>query len=184
MEFQPLEIPGLVLIVPKVFEDPRGFFMEAYKKSAFAAHGIDWSFCQENHSRSSRGVLRGLHYQLPPMEQGKLVRVVRGALLDVAVDIRQGSPTYGQHAAVELTAENRHTFWIPPGFAHGFVALEDGTEMLYHVTNEYSPKDDRGIHYRDAALNIDWPLSDGEVLVSEKDSALPSLEKAENTFQF
>ncbi len=129
--FKRLEIPDVILVEPKVFGDERGFFMETYKASEFKKNGIEYDFVQDNHSKSQKGVLRGLHYQLRPMEQGKLVRCVRGRIWDVAVDIRKGSPWFGKWVAVELSEENKLMFWVPPGFAHGFVALEDGTEVIY-----------------------------------------------------
>ena len=143
--FQPLNIPDVLLITPKKFGDDRGFFMETYKLSEFQVNGISVSYVQDNHSKSKTGVLRGLHYQLKPFDQGKLVRVVSGSLLDVAVDIRQGSPFYGQHIAHVISAQNHEMLWIPSGFAHGTLILEDDTELLYKVTNEYSPSHDRGI---------------------------------------
>ena len=136
--FVKLEIPEVILVEPVAFSDERGFFMETYKASEFKRDGIDYDFLQDNHSRSKRGVLRGLHYQLKPAEQGKLVRCIRGRIQDVAVDIRKGSPTYGRWVAVELSEDNKKMLWIPPGFLHGFVALEDDNEIIYKVTKEYS----------------------------------------------
>ncbi|MGB4645270.1 MAG: dTDP-4-dehydrorhamnose 3,5-epimerase, partial [Dictyoglomaceae bacterium] len=145
--FIKLEIPEVILIEPTVFSDERGFFIETYKSSEFKKNGIDYDFVQDNHSKSKRGVLRGLHYQLKPMEQGKLVRCIKGRIWDVAVDIRKGSPTYSKWVAVELSEDNKKMFWIPPGFLHGFVALEDNTEIIYKVTKEYSKEHDRGIFW-------------------------------------
>jgi dTDP-4-dehydrorhamnose 3,5-epimerase len=168
------------LIEPFVFGDERGFFMETYKKSEFEKAGIKYDFPQDNHSRSAKGVLRGLHYQLKPYEQGKLVRCVKGRIWDVAVDIRKGSPTFGKWVAVELSEENKRMLWIPPGFAHGFVALEDGTEIIYKVTKEYSPEHDRGIIWNDLTIGIEWPIDNP--ILSKKDASLPTLEEAENNF--
>lgn len=175
MEFQRLDLPDVILLRPRVFEDPRGFFMETYKQSAFQAAGIDARFVQTNHSRSERGTLRGLHFQRAPMAQGKLVRVVRGAVLDVVVDIRKGSATYGRSLSVTLSDENRLGLWVPVGFAHGFCALEDPTDLLYQVTAEYSPENDAGIHALDPALGIEWPLRPEELIMSKKDQKLPYL---------
>ncbi len=179
-EFKRLEIPDVILIKPVVFEDERGYFMETYKFSEFKANGISLEFVQDNHSKSAKGVLRGLHYQLKPMEQGKLVRCIKGRIWDVAVDIRKGSPWYGKWVAVELSEENKFILWIPPGFAHGFVSLEDGTEVIYKVTKEYSPAHDRGIIWNDPTLNIKWPIKNP--ILSSKDSKQPSFLEAENNF--
>ena len=167
------EISGLIIVEPRVFPDDRGFFFESYKQSDFVESGITGPFVQDNHSRSSKGVLRGLHFQHAPHAQGKLVRVTRGRLWDVAVDIRKGSPTFGKWQAVELTEENRLMFYIAPGFAHGFVALEDGTELQYKCTAEYNSRADAGIRWDDPDIGIDWPITD--VLVSPKDAKLPFL---------
>ncbi len=180
--FKRLEIPDVILIEPKVFGDERGFFMETYKASDFKKNGIEYDFVQDNHSKSQRGVLRGLHYQLKPMDQGKLVRCVRGRIWDVAVDIRKGSPWFGKWVAVELSEENKLMLWVPPGFAHGFVALEDGTEVMYKVTNEYAPELDRGIIWNDPDLAIDWPIENP--VLSEKDKKLPKFKDAENNFVY
>jgi len=180
--FKRLEIPDIILIEPKVLGDNRGFFMETYKYSEFKRNGIEYNFVQDNHSKSQKGVLRGLHYQLKPMEQGKLVRCVRGRIWDVAVDIRKGSPWYGKWVAVEISEENKLMLWIPPGFAHGFVALEDDTEVIYKVTKEYSPEHDRGIIWNDPDLAIDWPIKNP--ILSEKDKNLPKLKNAENNFVY
>lgn len=151
-------IPDLLIIEPKVFGDERGFFFESFNRRKFAAAtGLDVDFVQDNHSRSAKGVLRGLHYQIQH-PQGKLVRVVQGAVLDVAVDVRKSSPTFGQHVALELSAENKCMFWIPQGFAHGFVVLTDTAEFLYKTTDYYYPEHERCILWNDAALQIDWRL--------------------------
>ena len=166
-------IPGLLVIDPRVFPDERGFFMETYKDSDFAGAGIPGPFLQDNHSRSSRGTLRGLHFQREPHAQGKLVRVSVGRVWDVAVDLRDGSSMYGRWYGLELSADNRRMFWIPAGFAHGFVALENGTELQYKCTAEYHGPSDGGIRWDDPDLGIAWPMRD--VLVSAKDIALPRL---------
>jgi len=171
--FFPGELPGLVIIEPRVFPDDRGFFLETFKESDFTKAGIPGSFVQDNHSRSSRGVLRGLHFQKEPHAQGKLVRVSRGAAWDVAVDLRTGSPAFGKWSALELSEENRRMFYIPPGFAHGFLALEDDTELQYKCTAEYNGDADAGIRWDDPDIAIDWPITD--VIVSEKDMRLPYL---------
>ncbi len=180
--FERLEIPDVILIKPKTFHDERGFFMETYKRSDFVRAGISSEFVQDNHSRSRKGVLRGLHYQLKPMEQGKLVRCVRGRVWDVAVDIRKGSPWYGKWVAVELSEDGGSILWVPPGFAHGFVALEEGSEVFYKVTKEYSPQLERGVLWNDPAIGIEWPLDNP--ILSEKDANLPTLDTCENNFYY
>ncbi len=163
-------IAGLLMLEPRLFGDARGFFYESYNRQAFAAAtGLDIDFVQDNHSRSSRGVLRGLHYQLAPHAQGKLVRVVQGAVLDVAVDIRPDSPTCGQHVAVELSADNKRMLWIPPGFAHGFLTLSDTAEFLYKTTDYYAPAFERCIRWDDPDLAIDWHLDGQSPCLSAKD---------------
>lgn len=178
--FQRLEIPEVVLIEPKVFQDGRGFFMETYKFSDFAAFGITERFVQDNHSRSRRGVIRGLHYQNPPRAQGKLVRVVVGEIFDVAVDIRKGSPTYGKWVGERLSADNKRMLYIPPGFAHGFCVLSEVAEVVYKVTEEYAPEHEAGIIWNDPAIGISWPIANP--IISEKDAAFPVLREAENRF--
>ena len=170
--FEHLDIPGLILVEPRVFEDERGVFLETYKESDFRSAGIAERFVQDNVSVSSRGVVRGLHMQVAPSAQGKLVSVAAGSVFDVAVDVRPGSATYGQWEAVELTAGDHRALYIPPGFAHGFQALEDDTRLSYKCTAEYDRAAERGIRWDDGELAITWPLS--EVLVSEKDRELPS----------
>jgi dTDP-4-dehydrorhamnose 3,5-epimerase len=177
MTFTPLSLSGLMLIEPPVYADERGFFLETYKASRFAAHGIPEVFTQDNHSCSCRGVLRGLHYQVPPLAQGKLVRVVEGRIWDVAVDIRRGSPTFGRHQGVELSGEHAAMLWIPPGFAHGFVVLSEKAHFLYKCTAEYDRASERGIRWDDPELAIPWPLRN--VQVSPKDAALPRFADAE-----
>ena len=169
MKVTPLAIPDVLLIEPKVFGDERGFFFESYNEQRFAeATGLDVHFVQDNHSRSARNVLRGLHYQLPPKAQGKLVRAVVGEVFDVAVDIRRGSPTYGRWVAELLSAENKRQLWIPPGFAHGFVVLSEMAEFLYKATDYYAPEFERCILWNDHQLNVSWPL-DGSPALSGKD---------------
>ncbi len=165
-----LSIPDVVLIEPKVFGDARGFFLESFNQQAIdEATGTHHQFVQDNHSRSAKGVLRGLHYQLPPHAQGKLVRVVRGTVWDVAVDIRQGSPTFGQWVAEELSEDNHRQLWIPPGFAHGFVVLSETADFLYKTTAYYAPQHERCILWCDRDLDIRWPGVVNNYLLSEKD---------------
>ena len=172
-----LSIPEVVLIEPKVFGDARGFFFESFNQKAFnEATGTNHAFVQDNHSRSSRGVLRGLHYQIQ-QPQGKLVRVARGAVFDVAVDIRRSSPTFGQWVGAELTEDNQHQLWVPPGFAHGFVVLSESADFLYKTTDYYAPQHERCIAWNDPSIGISWPaLAQGQQpLLSAKDSAAPLL---------
>lgn len=158
MKVTRLAIPDVLLIEPRVFGDARGFFYESFNAEGFrAATGVDLDFVQDNHSRSSRGVLRGLHYQLPPHAQGKLVRVVRGAVFDVAVDIRASSPSFGQWVGAELTEENHRQLWVPPGFAHGFLVLSDSADFLYKTTNYYAATHERCIAWDDSTLAVQWP---------------------------
>jgi dTDP-4-dehydrorhamnose 3,5-epimerase len=168
-------IDGLLVIEPKVFADERGFFMESFKASDFAAFGITQDFVQDNHSKSRKGVIRGLHFQRAPYAQGKLVRVTRGRAWDVAVDLRKGSPTFGTWCAVELSADNHLLFWIPEGFAHGFLALEDDTELLYKCTAEYNPTSDGGVRWNDPDIGVAWPQIGVSPLISSKDAVLPLL---------
>ena len=170
MEVTPTPLAGAMVLTPRVFGDERGFFMESWSRKVFAEIGIDHDFVQDNHSRSAKGVLRGLHYQ-DPVRQGKLVRVASGRAWDVAVDIRRGSPTYGRWAAVELTAERKNLFWVPPGFAHGFLSLEDGTDFLYKCTDYYAPEHEHAIRWDDPDLAIAWPLYGMTPQVSVKDEA-------------
>lgn len=176
MKLTPQSIPDVLLIEPAKHGDARGFFSEVWKRSALAAQGFTTDFVQDNHSHSQAvGVLRGLHFQRPPAAQGKLVRVIRGRILDVAVDIRQGSPTFGQHVAVELSAENWRQLWVPRGFAHGFLTLEPDTEVIYKVDSEYDAAADAGIAWDDPALSIAWPLPPGGPTLSDKDRRAPKL---------
>jgi dTDP-4-dehydrorhamnose 3,5-epimerase len=170
-------IADVKLIEPKVFGDDRGFFLESWNQNAFDAAGIDVRFVQDNHSRSARGVLRGLHYQMNPA-QGKLVRVVAGAVFDVAVDMRAASPTFGQWVGYELSAQNHRMLWIPEGFAHGFLTLRDGTDFLYKCTNFYAPASEHCLAWDDATVAIDWPLDGMTPLVSDKDRVGKALANA------
>jgi dTDP-4-dehydrorhamnose 3,5-epimerase len=169
-------IPGVLILEPKVFGDERGFFMESFNQKAFnEAVGHEVTFVQDNHSRSAKGVLRGLHYQLAPHAQGKLVRVTQGAVFDVAVDIRQGSSAFRKWVGVELSAENFRQIWIPPGLAHGFLALSDIAEVLYKATAAYAPQHERSIRWDDPTLGIAWPIQAAEPVLSAKDAAAPRL---------
>ncbi len=172
MNVIPTAIPDVLIIEPKVFGDERGFFYESFNQKAFnEATGLDLQFVQDNHSRSRKGVLRGLHYQLPPHAQGKLVRCVRGAVFDVAVDIRKSSPTFGKWIGGELSETNYRQFWIPPGFAHGFLTLTDTADFLYKTTAYYVPSHDCGIAWNDPAIGINWPELSLAPLLSAKDRA-------------
>lgn len=171
MDIKSTPIEGLLIIEPQVFTDPRGYFYESYNKEKFVASGINIEFVQDNQSLSQKGIIRGLHFQAPPVDQGKLVRVIQGAVLDVAVDIRKNSPTYGQNFSIELTAQNRTMFYIPPGFAHGFETLEDNTIFLYKCTDVYNKQSEGGLLWNDAELGIKWQNSNP--LISEKDKILP-----------
>ncbi len=177
-----LSIPEVLLIEPTMFRDSRGFFLESYKQSDFAKLGITENFVQDNHSQSAKNVLRGLHYQIHPNIQGKLVRCLRGKIFDVCVDIRKGSPTFSRWVSAELTEENCRMMYVPPGFAHGFVALTDRAEIMYKCTKEFSRDHDRGILWNDPAVGIQWPVENP--ILSEKDKANPKLKDADNTFMF
>jgi dTDP-4-dehydrorhamnose 3,5-epimerase len=180
--FKSLDIPEVVLIEPKVFEDERGFLMETYKMPDFAAAGIKENFVQDNHSCSARGILRGLHYQNPPFAQGKLVRAIRGEIFDVAVDIRKGSPTRGKWVGVILSEENKNLLYIPTGFAHGFCVISEVAEVTYKTTNVYSAEAEAGIIWNDEDLNIEWPVE--EPTLSSKDEKWPSLKNADIKFYY
>ena len=181
--FQDLEIAGLKLVTPKNHGDLRGFFSETYNAQTWQRAGLNYKFVQDNHSLSRDvGTLRGLHYQSSPFEQDKLVRVVRGRILDVAVDLRRSSPTFKKYVAVELSYENWQQLLIPIGFAHGFITLEPNTEVIYKVTNFYSAAHDFGVVWNDPEINIDWPKKDLEIILSDKDQKLPSLCDVENLF--
>jgi dTDP-4-dehydrorhamnose 3,5-epimerase len=170
-------LPGVLVLEPRVFGDSRGFFMESWNRQTFAALGFDLDFVQDNHSRSTRGVLRGLHYQLNE-PQGKLVRVVSGAVFDVAVDLRKSSPHFGQWTGYELSVDNQRMMWIPPGFAHGFLVLSDSADFLYKTTTYYAPQWDRGIRWDDPQIGVAWPL-EGTPVLSAKDQVQPLLKDAE-----
>ena len=168
MKIVPCDIEGPLIIEPQVFGDERGFFMESWNAAKFAEAGLDFPFVQDNHSRSQKGVLRGMHFQNPG-PQGKLVRVVSGAVYDVAVDLRRPSPTFGKWVGVELSAENKRMFWVPQGFAHGFLTLEDGTDFLYKCDAPYAPQHEHSLAWDDPDVGIDWPLDGIEVQLSAKD---------------
>lgn len=173
MPFSPTGIDGLQLFEPRVFEDDRGYFFEAYNARLFDEAGIERPFVQDNQARSVRGVLRGLHYQVAPYAQAKLVRVLEGEVLDVAVDLREESPTYGQHYAVRLSAENKKQLYIPRGFAHAYVVLSETAEFFYKCDNFYAPDHEGGIIFNDSTLNIDWGITAEELIISKKDLQLP-----------
>ena len=179
-KFSMFDIQGPILVEPKVFGDDRGFFVEFYKHSDFLKAGIPDHFVQDNYSRSSKRVLRGLHFQKNPKAQGKLVRCIAGAIFDVAVDIRRESPTFGKWIAVTLSDENKHMLYIPAGFAHGFLTMSESADILYKCTEEYSPESDRGIIWNDPDIAISWDVK--EPLLSGKDSALPRLRDVDNNF--
>ena len=176
-DFQNLEIPGVVFVKPKVFPDERGFFMETYKMPEFVAAGIKGYFVQDNHSRSVKGALRGLHYQNPPFVQGKLVRAIKGEIFDVAVDIRKGSPSFGKWLGITLSEDNKNMLYIPEGFAHGFCVLSDIAEVMYKTTNVYAASSEAGIVWNDQDLHIEWPIK--EPTLSEKDKNWPTLWEAD-----
>jgi dTDP-4-dehydrorhamnose 3,5-epimerase len=182
MKFVNTPIEGLVIIEPTVFGDDRGYFLESYKKKEFEKAIGEISFVQDNESKSSKGVLRGLHFQKPPYAQAKLVRCIEGKVLDVAVDIREGSETFGQHVTIELTGENKKQVFIPRGFAHGFLVLSESAIFAYKVDNSYAPTHDVGIRWDDSLLNIQWGVSESDVLVSEKDAKLPFFSEFETPF--
>ncbi len=175
--FRSFEIPGPILIQPRIFKDERGYFLETYRKSGFASNGIDENFVQDNHSFSKKNVIRGLHYQLPPAAQGKLVSVVKGRAWDVVVDIRRGSPYFLKWVAAELSGENHTMLFVPPGFAHGFAVLSDEVHLLYKCTSEYAPQQERGIRWDDPQINVNWPVK--EPIISERDQELPLLKDAQ-----
>lgn len=185
MDYLETSIPGVWIIEPNVFNDTRGYFFEAYKAHEFEQFIGKVNFIQENQSCSSLGVLRGLHYQLNPYSQAKLVHVIQGAVLDVAVDLRKGSPTYGKHVAVELSEENKRQLYIPRGFAHGFLVLSEKVVFTYKVDNPYTPTHERGIRFDDEALGIDWKIKDKTtLLLSDKDKQAPLFADAENNFAY
>ncbi|MFA7657949.1 MAG: dTDP-4-dehydrorhamnose 3,5-epimerase [Candidatus Gastranaerophilaceae bacterium] len=177
-EFEKLEIDGVILVKPKVFGDNRGFFMESYKKSEFVKNGIDVEFVQDNCSKSTKGVLRGLHYQAKPKSQAKLIRCSNGKIHDVAVDLRKNSKTFGKWLKVELSEENKHILFIPEGFAHGFVVLSDEAELSYKTSKEFSPEYDRGLLWNDETINVGWGVS--SPILSEKDKCQPKFSEINN----
>ena len=174
-EFERLDIPNVVIVKPKVFEDERGFFIETYKKGDFEKAGINVEFIQENHSKSKYGVLRGLHFQREPYAQSKLVRCIKGKIIDAAVDIRQNSPTFKKYVSAELSEDNKLMLFIPKGFAHGFVVLSKEAEIIYKVDNVYAPSHESGLIWNDKKINIKWPINNP--ILSQKDKELPSLEE-------
>ena len=185
MEFIPQSIPDVWVIEPKVHGDERGYFVETFRQDKLEdALGYKVNFVQDNESKSSKGVLRGLHFQLAPYAQSKLVRVIEGAVLDVAVDIREGSPSFGQHVAVELSGVNKKQMFIPRGFAHGFVVLTDTATFAYKVDNYYSPECDRGLAFDDVDVNIDWQLTKQQLLLSDKDTQQPRLAELTDCFDY
>ncbi len=183
--FFPQPIPEVILVKPKRFEDARGYFTETFRQTSYEINGISGPFVQDNRSLSRRPkVIRGLHFQISPSAQSKLVRCTRGAILDVAVDIRKGSPSYGQHVAVRLSEEDGHQLYVPVGFAHGFCTLTADCEVEYKVSAYYDPAAERGIHWNDPDLGIDWPLPETAALVSDRDSALPRLRDMPSYFSY
>jgi len=182
MKITETAIKGLLIIEPRVFDDPRGYFYESYNKSKFAEAGIDVDFVQDNQSLSQKGAVRGLHGQANPYAQGKLVRVIRGAVIDVAVDIRKNSPTYGKHVSVELSGDNKLQLWIPAGFLHGFSTLEDDTIFTYKVNNYYNKESEIGVIWNDTDLGIDWGIAKRDILLSPKDEVLPAFSSFQSPF--
>jgi dTDP-4-dehydrorhamnose 3,5-epimerase len=180
--FERLGIPEIILVEPEIFKDTRGFFMETYKYSDFVRADIEAHFVQDNFSRSSLGVLRGLHYQKDPEAQGKLIQCLQGKIFDVAVDIRKGSPTFGRWVSAELSGETGRVLYVPPGFAHGFLVLSDTADVMYKCTRQYSPENDRGVIWNDPDVNIRWPLKNPSL--SGKDSRHPLLKDADNNFEY
>ncbi|MFV8366699.1 dTDP-4-dehydrorhamnose 3,5-epimerase [Flavobacterium sp. XS1P27] len=183
MNIEKTFIKNLVVINPSVFEDSRGYFFEAYNKTKFIENGIEYQFIQDNQSFSKRGVIRGLHLQINPFAQAKLVRVLEGEILDVAVDLRKNSSTYGQHFSVVLSAENKKQLMVPHGFAHGFSVLSETASVLYKVDQSYNKESERGIRYDDPTLSIDWQVNSEEAIVSEKDLILPSFNEIDWIFE-
>lgn len=184
MPFVQTDIEGLLIFEPKVFEDSRGYFFEAYNEKVFSEAGIGIKFVQDNQSKSSYGVIRGLHYQQNPYAQAKLVRVLEGKILDVAVDIRKGSPTFGQHFSIELSAENKKQLFLPAGFAHGFSVLSETAVVMYKCNEFYNKESEGGIWFDDVDLNIDWQIPAGKEIVSEKDVQLPAFKDCKNNFEY
>ncbi len=184
MNFIETEIPGIVILEPRVFEDARGYFFESYSKREFDAAVRPINFVQDNQSRSTRGVIRGLHFQAPPFAQSKLVRCISGAVLDVAVDIRKNSPTFGRHIAVELSADNRRMLFVPRGFAHGFAVLSEEAVFQYKCDNYYAPQSEGGISVADKSLGIDWCVDSAQAILSAKDIALPMFADFDSPFSY
>lgn len=184
MEIIKTEIPDLLIIKPTVFEDERGYFFESYNEKNFLANGIELSFVQDNESKSGYGVIRGLHYQLGPYSQTKLVRVIEGRVFDVAVDLRIDSPTFGKWSGIELSADNKIQFLIPKGFAHGFSVLSESATFIYKCDKLYTPEAERGINYNDPFLNIDWRINPDKAIISPKDKIFPNFNKAEMNFKY
>ena len=184
MQFITCHIPGLLVVEPKVFEDSRGYFFESFNQKLFSDHGINCQFVQDNQSKSSYAVIRGLHFQESPHTQTKLVRVLNGSILDVAVDIRKGSPTYGQHFSIELTADNKKQLWVPAGFAHGFSVLSETAVVLYKCDQFYNKSSEGGVRFDDPDLNIDWKIPTDKAVISEKDQQLPSFKDLVTNFQY
>ena len=178
------ELPGLLIIEPKVFEDERGYFFESFRQDKIKSQNPQLIFNQDNQSKSSYGVIRGLHYQLSPYAQTKLIRVITGKILDIVVDIRKNSPTFGKHYSIELSSDNKKQFLIPQGFAHGFSVLSKFAEIIYKCDNYYNKESERGINYNDPTLNIDWKIDKGKAIVSAKDNVLPNIGQAEMNFIF
>ena len=184
MKFIKTAIPEIVIIEPAVFGDSRGYFFESFNQKEFEKHVGEINFVQDNESKSKRGVLRGLHFQKPPFAQSKLVRCIDGLVLDVTVDFRKGSPTFGKHVAVELSGENKRQLFVPSGFAHGFVVLSESATFAYKVDNWYAPESDAGIRWNDPTLNIDWKIAADEVKLSQKDQYLKLFSEFETPFQY
>jgi dTDP-4-dehydrorhamnose 3,5-epimerase len=180
MEFTPLQIPDVILITPRVFADERGFFLETYRKNDFSEHGIAVDFVQDNHSFSVKGMLRGLHFQKPPMAQDKLVRVVTGEVFDVAVDLRSGSPTFGKWVGAKLSGENKQLLFVPKGFAHGFLTLSDTAHFEYKVSNYYSPENDSGLLWNDPDVGVEWPINNP--ILNKRDAQQPRLPAVSHIF--
>lgn len=184
MKFIKTEIPDVVILEPTVYKDDRGYFFESYNKEQFDKHVGEVNFIQDNQSKSVKGVLRGLHFQRPPFTQAKLVRCLEGTIVDVAVDVRKGSPTYGQHVSVELSGENKKQLFVPRGFAHGFSVISKTATVMYKIDNEFAPKYDQGILYNDRDLAVDWKLKPEEVILSDKDKELKTFKESDIPFEY
>ena len=178
MKFTKSEIPDVVIVEPRLFNDDRGYFYESFSQEKFEENVVKTSFIQDNESKSTYGVLRGLHYQLPPFAQAKLIRVLKGEILDFAVDIRKGSPTFGKHIKVRLSSDNKKQLFVPRGFAHGFVVLSETTEVAYKIDNTYSPKHEASIKFDDEILDLDWEIDAKDIILSDKDELAPNLGEA------